>query len=144
MARGVTNAVAEGVKSGIQKKANNGRLSVLVADDSAGMRQNLMDLLSGLPDFYAVKTARDGAEAMESVRLFKPDVLILDIHMPARSGLEVLQSIRKTKRVCTVIILTSLADDFYRKKCQELEADYFFDKLTEFDQFVTTLKTLKK
>jgi hypothetical protein len=40
-------------------------------------------------------------------------------------------------------VLTKLADGFYRKKCLELKADYFFDKVTEFDQFVDLLKTMK-
>lgn len=106
------------------------------------MRQNLVDLFSELPQMEVVGTARDGEEAIESVQLLKPDVLILDIHMPLRNGLDVLRAIRKGKSHCTVIVLTKLADDFYREKCRKLKADYFFDKLNGFDQFVDLLKTM--
>lgn len=118
------------------------RQRVLIAEDSASMRQNLVDLLSDLPQMEVVGTARDGVEAIESVHLLKPDVLILDIHMPRQNGLEVLRTIRKEKNHCTVIVLTKLADEFYREKCRELKADYFFDKLSGFDQFVELLKKM--
>lgn len=106
------------------------------------MRQNLTDLVSGLPRLEIVGMARDGVEAIDGVNNLIPDVLILDIHMPRRNGLEVLRKVRADQSKCVVIILTKLVDDFYRRKCLELKADYFFDKFTEFDQFVTLLKSM--
>jgi DNA-binding NarL/FixJ family response regulator len=126
----------------IQKKTSRSRLGVLVAEDSAATRESLSELLSGLPGMELLGLAKDGTEAMEGVRSLDPDVLILDIHMPRRNGLQVLRAVRKRKNHCLVIVLTKLSDDFYREKCRELKADYFFDKLTEFDQFVNLLKSL--
>jgi DNA-binding NarL/FixJ family response regulator len=139
---GMAIALYRGV---IQKTERVGqrRLRALIAEDSPGMRQNLADLLSGLPQMEVVGTAGDGIEAVESVHSLKPDVMTLDIHMPRRNGLEVLRIIRKEKNHCVVIVLTKLADDFYRQKCRELKADYFFDKVTEFEQFVELLKQMQ-
>ena len=89
-----------------------------------------------------VGAVENGIEAIERVKLLKPDVLILDIHMPGCSGLEVLRTIRTEKNKCVIIIFTKLADEFYRKKCRELRADYFFDKLSEFEQFLNLLNTM--
>lgn len=142
MTRGVANAVAGTVKRDGLKKSTPSRLGVVVADDSDATRENLAELLSGLPRLELLRMAKDGNEALKDVQDLIPDVLILDIHLPHRNGLEVLRSIRKQNRRCIVIVLSKLTDDFYRKKCLELKADYFFDKLSEFDGFVNLLKSL--
>lgn len=104
------------------------------------MRQNLRDTFTGLPRLEIVGEAKDGLETLHAAHILKPDVITLDIHMPKMSGIEVLQRIQKDG--CKVIVLTALVDEIYREKCRELNADYFFDKITEFDQFVNLLKTM--
>ena len=124
----------------ITPKCRQRPLRVLIAEDSARMRQNLQDIFAGLPGLEIVGEAKDGLETLQAAHSLKPDVLTLDIHMPKMSGLEVLQRIQKGN--CKVIVLTALAEDIYRQKCRELRADRFFDKITEFDQFVEFLKTI--
>jgi DNA-binding NarL/FixJ family response regulator len=116
------------------------RRRVLIADDSAKTRNHLMGLLEMLPRLEVVGEAKDGLEAVETLNALKPDVLILDIEMPKKNGLEVLR--QTPNRNCTVIVLTGMGDDFYREKCLELHAQYFFDKINDFDQFVTLLQKL--
>ena len=116
------------------------RRRVLIADDSAKIRNHLVGLLETLPRLEVVGEAKDGLEAVETLRALEPDVLILDIEMPKINGLEVLRQIKDTH--CTVIVLTGMGDDLYREKCLELQAKYFFDKINDFDQFVTLLHKL--
>src|SRR5882672_3673855 len=138
MRLGVANAVKGGVKNRTHKSERP--LRVLIAEDSARMRKSLHEVFSILPRLEIVGEAKDGVEALQAAHALKPDVITLDIHMPRLSGLEVLQRIQKDK--CIVIVLSALADEPYRERCRQLKADHFFDKITEFDQFVELMKTL--
>jgi DNA-binding NarL/FixJ family response regulator len=118
------------------------RLRVLIAEDSPRMRKSLSDACACLPHLEVVGEVADGFDTIEAVRDLKPDVLTLDIHMPRINGLDVLRIMQREKCECVVIVLTALVDDFYREKCQELKADYFFDKITELDRFLETIKAI--
>lgn len=72
---------------------------VLIADDSAFMRKLISEIISSHPSLEVVGTARNGQEAVEKVRLLKPDVMTLDIEMPILDGLGALQIIMK-KTLC--------------------------------------------
>jgi two-component system chemotaxis response regulator CheB len=118
------------------------RLRVLIAENSPGTRQNLSELCASLPHLEVVGEAGNGLDAIEAVRILKPDVLTLDMNMPRISGFDVLRMMLHEKRRCVVIVLTSLADEFYRKKCRELKATHFFNKITEFEQFLELMKSM--
>jgi DNA-binding NarL/FixJ family response regulator len=62
-------------------------IKVLVADDNSIMRKALRTLLGGEPEIELVAEARNFAESLSLTRLFKPDVVILDLHMPDSSYL---------------------------------------------------------
>lgn len=68
-------------------------LRVVVVDDQPLARLRLLDLLEEIKDVECVAVASDGDEAIQVIREFCPDVAFLDIHMPGRSGLEVLRSV---------------------------------------------------
>jgi DNA-binding NarL/FixJ family response regulator len=69
-------------------------------------------------------------------------VVILDIRLIGEDGLSVLERIKKEHSPPIVIVLTNYPYPQYRKKCRELGADYFFDKVTEITSFVKVLRTL--
>ena len=69
------------------------RSRVLVADDSPSFLQKLVSLLS--IEFDVVATAADGKTAMDLVRRYKPDLVVLDLHMPALNGIEVARQLAK-------------------------------------------------
>ena len=70
-------------------------IRVLVADDSAFMRMVLSDMFKKQPDFELVDTARNGKDAIEKVKKYKPDLLTLDVNMPVMDGLQALEIIMK-------------------------------------------------
>jgi len=85
----------------------DGRIKVLVVDDSAFMRQLISRLLQDEGDICVVGTARDGIEAVEHTRRLEPDVVTLDIEMPRLDGLGALERImRESPR--PVVMLSSL------------------------------------
>lgn len=74
---------------------------VLVADDSAFMRKVLMDILQGL-GFTNFIEAESGVEAVEKFNSEKPDLVMLDIIMPIKNGIDVLKEIGKSAKVIVV------------------------------------------
>jgi YesN/AraC family two-component response regulator len=118
---------------------NRKRLRVLIADDSAAIRDSLSSLISRLPDVEIVGLARTGVEAYELIQSLNPDVVTLDIRMPEMSGINVLEAIKKKQLETTIIVLTGLAEIEYRRKCTELGAKFFFNKSTEFEKVIEVL-----
>ena len=120
--------------------AKNRKLRVLIADDSPAMRNYLRDVFSLKPEMEVVGEAVDGEEALEVFRKLKPDVLTLDIQMPKMRGMDVLRKI--SGNTCRVILLTSYVDEMYRKRCMELNVLGFYDKITEFHDFIEFVKLM--
>jgi two-component system chemotaxis response regulator CheB len=82
-------------------------IRILVADDSATVRQYLAYLLGEDPDLVVVGTAGDGVEAVEQAAQLKPDVIVMDVHMPRMGGFEATRQIMA--RVPTPIVMVSTA-----------------------------------
>ena len=117
-------------------------MKVLIADDSILMRERLREMIAEVDGVDAVYEAEDGIEATDFIQRLKPDVVILDIRMPKRNGIKVLESIEKGGWYPVVIVLTSYPE--YRKKCIEAGAHFFFDKSTEFHKVVEVLNRLAR
>jgi two-component system, NtrC family, response regulator AtoC len=79
--------------------------TILVADDDADIRDILRDTLNTLG--ARVVTAEDGRECLDRIAQDAPDVLLLDIEMPIKSGLQVLQELRQCGNETTVIMITA-------------------------------------
>ncbi len=82
------------------------RKKALVVDDSAFMRKLISDFLSGHPDIDVIGTARNGKDAIDKVRILKPDVVTMDVEMPIMNGLEALKEIMD-KHPVPVVMLSS-------------------------------------
>ena len=106
------------------------------------MQDRLNAMISELPDIKITGSARDGRTAIKQIRAQHPDVVILDIRMPKKSGIDVLRSIKTQNGVPTVIVFTNYPFPQYRKKCVELGADFFLDKTTEFEKLDAIFKKL--
>ena len=122
---------------------SNKKLTVFFADDSAFIRERLPAMLAEIPGIEVIGQAADGIEAINSVRELKPDIVILDIRMPGKNGMEVLQEIKKFEPAPCVIMLTNYPYPQYRKKCLDMGADYFLDKSADFDGLFTVIRQLR-
>ena len=117
-------------------------MKVFIADDSAVMRERLIEMLSELPEIEIIGQAQDGIKAKNLIEKLNPDVVILDIRMPRGNGIDVLQNIKKDNPALIVIMLTNYPYPQYRKKCMKAGADYFFDKSTEFEKVTEVCEQL--
>jgi two-component system chemotaxis response regulator CheB len=100
------------------------KIRVLIADDSALMRQVLRKLIESAPDLEVIGTARDGEDAVAKARELKPDVLTLDINMPKLDGLSALQLILQDQ-ICPVIMVSSLTQGGATTTFEALELGAF-------------------
>ncbi|RKQ37503.1 protein-glutamate methylesterase/protein-glutamine glutaminase [Oceanobacillus halophilus] len=87
-----------------------GRIRVIVIDDSAFMRKVITDILQSHDRMEVICTAKNGREGLEKIRLYSPDVVTLDIHMPVMDGINTLEWIMKNKPL-PVIMLSGLTEE---------------------------------
>ena len=81
-------------------------IEVMISDDHMLMREGIRQLLEFDGSIKVVAEASNGVECLEKVVSVKPDVLLLDINMPKKNGIEVLEEIKKNKIDTKVLILT--------------------------------------
>jgi DNA-binding NarL/FixJ family response regulator len=106
-----------------------GKITALIAEDSDAFAHRILTMLTKLSGVEIVRRVSNVPEAAEAIRALKPDVVILDISMPGGSGIDVLEGMKKNRQTSIVIVFTNYGYPQYRKKCLELGARYFFDKV---------------
>ena len=85
-------------------------IRVLLADDHGVIRDGLGRLIEALEDIELVGVARDGAEAVERARELEPDVVLMDLEMPRKDGIEATREILSERPDTAVLVLTSFSD----------------------------------
>ena len=83
--------------------SQNKKLTILVCDDEEGIRESFKLILDEL---YQLKFVTNGLDALELLKNFTPDLMLLDIKMPKIHGMEILKQIKKLKPTLPVIIVT--------------------------------------
>jgi len=84
---------------------------VLIADDHAVVREGLRSLITTKPGLELVGEAVDGDEAVSKALALEPDVILLDLIMPRKDGLEAVKEIKAQRSQARILILTSFSDD---------------------------------
>lgn len=83
----------------------------LIVDDSPSFRQVLREILTADARIEVVAEAASGDEALAMLEAFKPDVMTLDVHMPGRSGYEVIREVMASSRPVPILVISAAADD---------------------------------
>ena len=106
----------------------NNQKKILIADDEPDILEILKFNLE--EEGFKVETAKDGSTAIEKAKLFLPDLIILDIMMPEKNGIEVCNILRKSTQFKNTIIifLTAINDDTTEVKGLETGADDYLTK----------------
>lgn len=87
------------------------QLRILLVDDHEVVRLGLRALLSRYPQFEVVAEAGDAEEALAMTEVHRPDVVVMDIRLPGKSGVEATQDILRSYPNTKVVMLTSYAED---------------------------------
>jgi len=86
-------------------------IRILLVDDHALFRRGLAGLLMDQPDFLIVGEAANGQDAIELTRYYLPDVILMDIHMPRRTGVEAVTTLKKELSTRIIMLTVSNEDD---------------------------------
>ncbi len=87
-------------------------IRVLIVDDHTVVRKGLQSLLSG--EYYGIEVigdAGDGDQAVQMALDLRPDVILMDLQMPHKSGLEAIQEIKQHRLDAHILVLTSFGED---------------------------------
>lgn len=112
--------------------------TALLVDDEAYFRKFIGRLLMN-EGIGSVIEARDGVEAIDLFRVANPELVILDINMPRRDGLETLRALRTLSPAVPVVMLTSVADEAIVERCAEEGATAFIRKDGPADELIRAL-----
>ena len=86
-------------------------IRILIADDHAIVREGLRTLINAKPGLELVGEAADGEEAILKAAALEPDVILLDMIMPRKDGLEAIKEIKTNNPQARILVLTSFSDD---------------------------------
>ena len=112
-------------------KINNMAVKIMIADDHSMIREGLKNLLELDGDIQVIAEAVDGEDCLEKLQLVKPDVLLLDINMPKKNGLEVLKSLKSCRSKLKVLVLTVHNETEYLMKAVDIGVNGYVLKDSE-------------
>lgn len=117
-------------------------LVVLVVEDSLIILERIFSLLEENEDVKMVVHAANYQETLKMMEKIRADVILLDINLPDKSGVEILKEIKKEKPEVKIVILTNHATEDYRQLCINAGADFFLDKSNDFGKIPQVLSSM--
>lgn len=118
-------------------------IKVLIADDHPLVREGLKKVVDqSTIDIKVIDEAEDAHELMEKLRQTKPDIVVLDITMPGKSGLDVLKEIKKFYPDLPVLILSIHPEDRFAIRALKAGADGYVNKSSISDQLITAIRKI--
>src|SRR5512136_413845 len=117
-------------------------IRVVLADDHAVVRKGIRQFLEEAGEIVVVAEAADGEAALTAIRDEKPDVAVLDIQMPHRTGIEVTRAVRDERLPVGVLVLTAYDDDPYVQAVLEAGANGYVLKNASSEEIVQAVHTV--
>jgi DNA-binding NarL/FixJ family response regulator len=105
---------------------------ILIVDDNLGFIDRVVSMLEDSVDRNNINIASNYDEAKRIFLREDHRVVLLDINLPGKNGIDLLRLFKETKKETEVIMITNHADSYYRQQCMELGAEYFLDKSHDF------------
>jgi two-component system response regulator DevR len=119
-------------------------LTVHIVDDSDVMRERLSELASDIAGIEVTGQSGNPFDALDRIKSEHPDIVILDIRLPGKNGIEVLKDIKRESPAPVVIMITNYPYRQYRQGCMAAGADYFFSKTDEFEMIGQALRRISR
>jgi two-component system invasion response regulator UvrY len=115
-------------------------IRILIADDHAIVREGLKQIVQQTSDILVVDEASNAAETLEKVRKHRLDLLLLDISMPGRSGLDVLLEVKRDYPNLPVLILSLHPEDQYALRMLKAGASGYVTKESASEQLIQAIR----
>jgi DNA-binding NarL/FixJ family response regulator len=110
---------------------------LLIVDDNLNFVKRLISILEDVPNIRGINIASDFDEAISLFAADEYDVVLLDINLPGKNGIELLKIFKKQRPGCDIIMITNHADSYYRQLCLNLGAKHFLDKSNDYGTIST-------
>jgi DNA-binding NarL/FixJ family response regulator len=120
------------------------KIRVLVCDDHLIVRQGIRMLLADAPDISVAAEAASGPEALSAVRTGGIDVVLLDIAMPQRDGLDILRQLKSEAPKLPVLMLSTYPDRQYAVRSLKLGAQGYLNKSLDAEQMVEAIRRVAR
>ncbi len=117
-------------------------IKVVLCDDHAMVRRGIRDTLSEAVDIQVTGESGSYSEVREVLRTTACDVLVLDLNLPGRGGLEVLASLREGGSTVRVLIVSMFAEDQYAIRCLRAGAHGYLNKAGDPAELVAAVRTI--
>lgn len=117
-------------------------IRVILCDDHAIVRRGIRDTLSEAVDIQVVAEAGSYAEVREVLRSTPCEVLVLDLNLPGRGGLEVLASLRESDTPIKVLMVSMFPEDQYAIRCLRAGAQGYLNKAGDPAELITAVRTV--
>ena len=104
------------------------KISILVVDDHAGVREGIRAVISTQPDMLVVGEATDGAEAIRQFKKLLPNVMVTDVSLPVICGIDAIAVLRAEIPQARFIVISGLADDDRSEQAFAAGAQAFLHK----------------
>lgn len=115
-------------------------IRILVVDDHAIVREGLKQILNDVEDMSVLAEAANGQEALDEIRRATFDVILMDISMPGRSGLEILKDIRGEHPKLPVLILSMHPEEQYAVRALRAGAAGYMNKAGAPDELIGAIR----
>ena len=115
-------------------------IRVLLADDHAIVRAGLKELLTATGDLQVVGEATNGQEVLAAVRKGGFDVLVLDMSMPGRSGIELIKLVKAERPALRVLVLSMHSEEQYAVRAVRAGASGYLTKETAAEELVSAIR----
>ncbi len=118
-------------------------IRVLIGDDHRIVREGLKQVLADAPEMQVMAEGSNGQQVLDQVAQLMPeglDVVLLDIAMPGRDGLDVLQCLRQAWPKLPVLMLSTYPEQQYAVRCIKLGAAGYLNKSADPDEMITALR----
>jgi DNA-binding NarL/FixJ family response regulator len=117
-------------------------IRIVMADDHAIVREGLKRIVSESPDMQVVGEAADGAQVLQCVRELEFDLLVLDLSMPGRSGMELIRQIRGEKPRLRMLVLSMHQEQQYAVRAIKSGANGYLNKESAPDQLALAIRKI--
>lgn len=115
-------------------KAGRLKKTLLIIDNSLFIIERLLNILKEVENLEKINWAANYTEALDSLKIEQPDIVLLDIQLYEKNGIELLKYIIKHHLGTRVIVLSNLVSSYYQDLCKSLGAEHYIDKSTDFER----------
>jgi len=120
------------------------KIRILIADDHPIVREGYKKILSDTPDMVVADEAENGQEVLNFIRKKPYDLILLDISMPGRSGLEILKELKNEKPRLPVLILSIYPEEQYAVRAFRAGASGYLTKASAPNELISAIRKISR